>query len=252
MNKLGLVGKNISFSRSPKLHNIIKDIYNFDLTYELIDIDENMLEQYLNSSYTGFNITKPYKEVMFRKDFIHSEIVLKTQALNTIYFKDNKIYSDNTDYYGFEYLIKYYNININNKKVAILGTGGSAKMLKYFFSKYTNDVTLVSRSNKGQSIINYDEILNNSFDIIVNATPIGTGDTIELSPLSKEQVGNAIVIDLNYNPSITKIMSYANESYNGLIMLIVQGLYSQKHWQNQDFDITDELVNKIKERMLNV
>ena len=98
MNKLGLGGKNISFSRSPKLHNIMKDIYNFDLTYELIDIDENMLEQYLNSSYTGFNITKPYKEVMFRKDFIHSEIVLKTQALNTIYFKDNKIYSENIDY----------------------------------------------------------------------------------------------------------------------------------------------------------
>ena len=252
MNKLGLVGKNISFSRSPKLHNIIKDIYNFDLTYELIDIDEDKLEEYLNSSYTGFNITKPYKEVMFKKDFVHSDIVLKTRALNTIYFKDNKIHSDNTDYYGFEYLIKYYNIDIKNKKVAILGTGGSAKMLNYFFSKHTKEVTLISRSYKGRNIINYNEVLNNSFDIIVNATPIGTGDTVNDSPLTKEQIGKAIVIDLNYNPAITKIMSYANESYNGLIMLIVQGLYSQKHWQNQDFDITDELVNKIKERMLNV
>ena len=48
----------------------------------------------------------------------------KTQSVNTIFKKDNKIFGDNTDVDGFEYSLKNINYNVGNKKIFILGAGG--------------------------------------------------------------------------------------------------------------------------------
>lgn len=250
MNKYGLLGNDISYSKSVVLHNIIKDIYQLNYSYELIDIKEEQLDDYLESFYRGFSVTKPFKEIVLNKIDKKSKIVKNVNAVNSIYRKNNKLYGDNTDYYGFRYLIKYYNIDIKNKKIAILGTGGAAKVVYYFLKKHSKEVYFVSRSKIADNIISYDVYSKYHFDIIVNATPIGTSPNIDESPLTKEQVKNSIVIDLIYNPEVTKLMSYASASYNGLVMLIVQALYSHKKWHK--IKINDEIILKIKERFLNV
>lgn len=251
MNKYGLIGNNISYSKSPLLHNIISKHFNLNISYELIDIDEDMINGYLNNKdYKGFNITKPFKEIVFNKVNSYDLISTNIGAINTISRNnDNKLIGSNTDYYGFEYLIDYYKIDVTNKKVAILGTGGAAMVCYYYLLNKANKVLLVSRSNKGENIISYEEYNDYEFDIIINATTLGTINNLD-SPLTKKQVNNSIVIDLNYNPSITKLMSYSKESYNGLVMLVVQALYSHKIWNNLEFNNSD--INIIMEVMKNV
>lgn len=252
MNKYGLLGNNISYSKSPELHTIIAEYFGFKMNYEIIDIKEDLLQEYLkDKAYQGFNVTKPYKETIIKHLDKLSLISKTTGAVNTIYCKNNKLYGDNTDYYGFKYLINYYKIDIKNKKIAILGTGGAAKVIHYYLKKHTNDVLYVSRTRKDDLTISYEELSNYDFDIIVNATPIGTYPNVDESPISSEYVSGKVVIDLTYNPKETKLMSYTKDSYNGLIMLIVQALYASKKWGNK-IKVTREIVNEIKEMIENV
>lgn len=251
MNKYGLIGNNISYSKSPVLHQIIAEIFNIDLTYELFDVNSiEEINQLINShKIKGFNVTKPYKKDVLKYLDKVSNIVKKTNAVNTIYYKNNKIYGDNTDYYGFKYLIKYHNINIKNKKIAILGTGGAAEVVYYYLKKHTKHVLFVSRTKQNKNTITYENIKKYKFDIIINATPIGTHPNINESPINKNHLSNnPILIDLTYNPSKTKFMSLSSNSYNGLIMLIVQALYAQKRW-NKKIKINKKIISQIKEQL---
>lgn len=250
MSKLGLIGNNISYSKSPELHKIIKEEYNLDFTYNLIDINEEEIDNLLKDNYLGFNVTKPFKTICYKKLDKVSKIAKKTKSINTIYFSKNKIHGDNTDYYGFKYLLKYYNIDTKNKHIAILGTGGSANTIYWLLTKKTKNVVLVSRTKKASNIITYDELKIEDYDIFINATPIGTYPNIEDTPILSKLLFNKVLIDLTYNPVNTKFMSQSNKSYNGLIMLIVQALYSQKKWNK--IKITKRKVLKIKERLENV
>lgn len=253
MSKYGLVGNKISYSFSPKLHMIIKDIFNLEYSYDLVDIEKEDFNFNKISNYQGLNVTIPFKEIFAsNNDIVHSPIVKDVKALNTLYYVDGILHSDNTDYYGFKYLIESNNIDTKDKKIAILGTGGAAKICYYYLNQFSKFVYFVSRSHKSSNTISYEQYNDFNFDLIINATPVGTSPNLEDSPLIKKQVKNKIVVDLIYNPSITKLMSFASEAYNGLDMLIVQALYAQQRWNGNKIIINDYYINLIKERILNV
>lgn len=254
MNKYGLIGNNISYSKSPKLHSIICDYFKLDFSYTLKDVSEKKLDDLLSSlDYKGFNITQPYKELIYNKVFSKTKIARKIGAINTIKIVNNKTYGENTDYYGLLELFKYYNFKLNDRKVIILGTGGAALASYYSLANFTNDIKFISRDKTNKLmpsiVLNYSEIDSIEYDLIINATPVGTYPNNE-SPLEEKYVSNKMVIDLVYNPLTTKLMTYSNKSYNGLVMLIAQALYSHKFWNNK-VDINKEVIREIKERLIN-
>ena len=55
-----------------------------------------------------------------------SEISKTIRSVNTISFKNNCFLGENTDTYGFAEDLYRNNIFIKNKKVVVLGAGGSA------------------------------------------------------------------------------------------------------------------------------
>jgi shikimate dehydrogenase len=55
------------------------------------------------------------------------------------------------------------------------------------------------------------------------------------------------VIDLIYNPPVTKIMKDAKQGISGLYMLIIQAIKSEEIWFDRKIDITDRLVEELKE-----
>ena len=75
-------------------------------------------------------------------------------------------------------------------------------------------------------------------DIVVNTTPVGMYPNVEESPL-KEEVARKVntIVDIIFNPSVTKLMSYNKNSYNGLMMLVMQGAKSEDIWLNKEYDI---------------
>jgi len=250
--KLGLLGHNISYSKSPIIHQMIADKNNLKLSYDLIDLDENDFTVFMNNlkntDYKGLNVTIPYKQkVIPFLDYLTPQ-AQKIGAVNTIYQKNNLLIGDNTDYNGFLALLKNTNINFSNKKILVLGTGASAKTIKVVLDDLSLSATYVTSSNNQDSyfnhIINYQQI-NTHYDVVINATPVGTLGN-EKSPLSKSLVKESIVIDLVYNPAVTLLMSYAKESYNGLTMLIQQALAAQKIFFGQQVELSASQIKEME------
>ncbi|MFH1304824.1 MAG: hypothetical protein ABIH74_00260, partial [Candidatus Omnitrophota bacterium] len=104
----GLLGKNISYSLSPVMHNAAFG----DDVYEIFDRQENELtsffEEYVDGGkLSGFNVTDPYKIIVketLEKKFPEcckgsdAEIV---GAVNTVKIDNGKITATNTDGRGF-------------------------------------------------------------------------------------------------------------------------------------------------------
>ena len=77
--------------------------------------------------FRAINVTIPYKEAVIPYlDTISGEAA-KIGAVNTIVNRDGKLYGYNTDFFGMTALIKKCGIELENKKVAVLGSGGTSR-----------------------------------------------------------------------------------------------------------------------------
>ena len=252
-SKFGILGQHISYSMSPVIHPEIGKFIDKHILYDLNDIDESQLGTYIDllrqDKYQGYNVTKPYKETVLNYIDVMSQDAHAVQAINTIYCRDGMIYGDNTDIYGFRYLLDYYQIDVENKRVLILGTGGAAKAVAFVLKEKKAVYSYASRDDRkilDQKIVKYEDVNPTDYDIYIQATPIGTTPNINDSILRKDQVTNQIVVDLIYRPKVTKLMSYADKTYNGFMMLLAQAVRSEILWLNEDLEVHD-IINHLKE-----
>ncbi len=253
MKKFALLGEHLSHSYSPLIHNKLFKLKNLNCKYELLECNSSELEMILNKlregEYSGYNVTIPYKkEVMKYLDKISDE-ALFIGSVNTIKLEEDKLVGYNTDYFGFMYELEYFGVNVENKNCYVLGTGGASLAIVKVLKDLNANVISVSRT-KSDNTITYEELNNiNSEDIIINTTPLGMYPNINDSPLSKDITSKAkCVVDIIFNPSTTKLMSYNKVSYNGLMMLVAQADKAEDIWFNQTNQIDlNEVLEYTKE-----
>ena len=248
--KYGLLGEKLSHSYSPIVHKFVFEQLNIDATYELLECDVEGLKYYIDElrkgNYNGFNVTIPYKKtVMSLLDEIDDK-ALKIGSVNTVYVKDGKVIGTNTDYDGFLKTLEYYDVKVANKNCYVLGTGGASLAISAVLKDLGGNVTFVSRTPK-ENIISYDELANKEIDILVNTTPVGMYPNIDASPVNEDVVEKSrVVIDIIFNPKITKLLEYANSEINGLYMLVLQAIKAEEIWQNQKIELN---INELLTRM---
>ncbi len=94
--KYGLIGEKLGHSFSKIIHESIADY-----SYELKEISKDGLELFMKEkSFTGINVTIPYKTaVMPYLDYI-DEKAQKIGAVNTVVNRDGILYGYNTDFDG--------------------------------------------------------------------------------------------------------------------------------------------------------
>lgn len=256
MKTFGLVGYPLSHSFSPKLHEIIAQEKGVFLEYKLFplkDINEikKIILKLKQKQIHGFNVTIPYKEAIMPFLDRISEKALKIAAVNTVYFKDGLIYGDNTDYDGFKGLLEINHIDLSNKKVIILGSGGASKAVYQVLIDLGIEAVVVSRTkvsdNTFKKIVSYEDLNTIDYDVIINTTPVGMYPNMNQSALDQKYVKDKLVIDLIYNPMNTLIMSYGSNAYNGMDMLIIQAIKAQELWFNQKNQHGDLNIHDIKE-----
>ena len=248
----GLLGKKLSHSYSPYIHAML-GAYD----YELFDMEEEELDDFFeNGDFNGLNVTSPYKEVAMK--YVKCDAVSRNiGAINTIYFKNGELIGTNTDMFGFMYLLSLNKINLNGKKVLILGTGGASKMVEGVSKMCEAKKVFVASRKKSDQYVDYNN-LPLDVDVIVNATPIGMypnndEQLIDLSKFTKPEV----VIDLIYNPYKTKLLQQAEDLgikwANGLSMLVAQATKSAKYFTGVDYlEYNKPLITNIKAYTLNL
>jgi shikimate 5-dehydrogenase len=76
-----------------------------------------------------------------------------------------------------------------------------------------------------------------TWDLLVNATPVGTWPAVEASPVSGGALTGQVVYDLVYNPAETRLLREARaagcRAIGGLEMLVAQAGRQFEWWTGQ-------------------
>lgn len=260
--KYGLLGANIAYSFSPELHNTMFQLAGINAEYSLIDIPKDQFDlDVLSNSldlFSGFNVTIPYKEAIFTFLDEVDESARKIGAVNTVVLEGEKWKGYNTDYDGFLFLFSQLEIS-ERRHATILGTGGAAKMVYHSLLELGfKNIVVVSRSKEREKsffnkaiCLDYKELesLKPPSDLLVNCTPIGMSQYIDIMPVSRDFLSiQRTVIDLIYNPAETLLMREALKlgikTLGGLDMLVVQALEAESIWLGREMN-TEENREKI-------
>ena len=258
--KFGLLGKKMGHSHSPLIYDIfgISDYGLFEKTAEEID------DFVKNTDLDGFNVTMPYKKDVFYMCDVLSETAKRLGNVNTLVKREGKVYGYNTDYYGFDYLLKEFNITLKDKKVLILGTGGAAATV-HIVAEDQGASQIIHLSRTGprdweylsDSYDNLDQYAD--FDVLINASPVGMFPDSSSQPVNLDIFSNlTAVIDLIYNPLRSKLVLDARsrniKAIGGLLMLVAQAKKSAELYL--DKEIPDHEIctayNKLLHRIENV
>lgn len=237
--KLGLIGKNISYSFSKKyfedkFQRLMLKNHFYDL-YDLQDISE-VEHIFRKGDLSGLNVTIPYKEKILPYLDELSDEAQKTGAVNCILIKDNIKKGFNTDVFGFEKTLLLHRKNLNSSAL-VLGNGGAAKAVQYVLDKHQIPYQTVSR-NTGLNFENLTEETVSEYPLIIQCTPVGTFPNVDdclhfpFEGISEKH----LIIDLIYNPNYTSFIKKAAEkgakTVNGFYMLEQQ---AEKNWEIWNF-----------------
>lgn len=239
--RFGLVGKTLkhSFSKgyfTKKFEELALSNYSYE-NFEFENLES--LQSFLKNealSLQGFNVTIPYKEVIIPFLDEVDEMALEIGAVNAVAIVEKKLIGYNTDYYGFLISIQPF-LKVNHQKALILGTGGASKAVAQVFKTLKIPFTFVSRKENNSKYLTYqslNQVIIESHQIIVNASPVGMFPNVEDCPdIPYEYLSsNHLVYDLVYNPAETLFLKNAKNcgamTSNGLKMLEFQ---AEKAWE---------------------
>jgi len=259
MKKFLVIGNPIDHSLSPKLHNYWIKKNKINAIYEKQELENSDLEKLLfqvkEKKIYGINVTVPFKNSIIT--FL-DELTLEakaTKSVNTIYLENNRVIGHNTDIGGFETSIYKSNINLENKKILILGAGGVVPSIIYALTKMkVSEITLSNRTKekaenlkkhfKNIKIIKWGEIIN--FDMIINATTLGLKEKDKINLNFPSSCKNKLFYDVIYNPKETIFLktgkNLGNNIINGKLMFIYQALLAFDIWHKLKPDVNEEVL----------
>ena len=254
-----VIGNPIEHSLSPKLHNYWIKENNIEAKYEKLKLNENEIKSLIlevrEQKLNGVNVTVPFKKKVINYLDDLSLEAEKTQSVNTIYFKDNKVVGHNTDIEGFELAIRNLKFNMMNKKIFILGAGGVVPSIVFALNRMkVSEITISNRTKtkaeelnnlfKNLKIVNWGDIPE--FDVIINATSIGLNKN-DVINLDFTKIGkNKLFYDVIYNPKETNFLKtgkkLGNEIENGKLMFIYQAFLAFNLWHEIKPKINNEVI----------
>lgn len=200
----GLIGKDISYSQSPKIWQRIWNERGVSgCIFRILDTPnpfltiQNVLQSDFN--WRGLMVTSPYKTAILDKMWQLTDTAQSVGAINAIKIVGNHLIGHNTDVGGFLKTIESIPIGENT---LVLGSGGASKAIQVALQSIGKKVTVVSRTPK-QDMLSYEDVspsLIRNVSLIINATPLGGPKYPSLLPkipynaITREH----IVYDLSY------------------------------------------------------
>ena len=262
----GVLGNPISHSKSPRMHNYwLKQNklngYYIPIKVELADFEQT-IRTLMGAGFSGVNVTIPHKVSALEIADESSKTAQNIGAANTLTFtKENKIYADNTDAYGFLNNIKCKYPDWDPKKgmSVVLGAGGASRaVISALLSEGSKKIMVLNRTiEKAETVKNdYDnkitiesweninEVVASSSNII-NTTSLGMNDETFIPINPKAIPEKSLVSDLVYTPLETNLLKMAKDNgsrtVDGLGMLIHQGVPGFETWFGRKPLVTKEL-----------
>lgn len=251
--KCGLLGETLGHSYSPQIHRLLGD-YAYGLYEKAPDALEDFLK---NGDFDGLNVTIPYKKAVIP---YCAELTPKAKALgcvNTLVRrKDGSLIGHNTDFFGFETMVRHAGVQVGGKKVLVLGSGGASNTAVAVLTQLDAQVVVISRNGEN----NYHNLhLHADAAVIVNTTPVGMYPNTGVSPIDLDAFSHLeAVLDVIYNPTRTQLLLDAEQrgliACNGLMMLVAQAKESAQWFLGHSLPdhLIPNIYGKLKRQMENI
>lgn len=277
---LGIIGAPVEHSLSPVMHNAAIAELGVDYIYVPFPVQEVDLTQAIRGfeviGVQGFNITIPHKQSImnFLAEITHTAKMVG--AVNTVWYTESGWQGTNTDVEGFIAPLKEIAQDWSQATAVVLGNGGAARAvvaglgqlgctkihivgrdrqkLQYFAQSWQH-ITEISRLLTVHHSETLPQLLP-AVDLLVNTTPVGMYPDLDRSIISEELMEqlkpDAIVYDLIYTPSPTKLLGFAKarglKTIDGLEMLVQQGAAALEIWLQQPVPI-ETMRNSLKQQL---
>ena len=250
--KFGLIGKTLKHSYSKVIHEQF-NLYDYDL----YSLDSDELKAFINSDISGFNVTIPYKKQIIEYLTDVQGVAKEIGAVNTVVKSGNELIGYNTDFLGMKYMLNRADIQVTDKVVMVLGSGGTSNTsLAVLKSLNAKKILVVSRTGD----INYTNCYDNAdVQVIINTTPVGMYPNTDECPIDIERFNNLEgVVDVIYNPARTKLLYNASrlgiKHTNGLPMLVAQAKYASDLFVGKLLDdgVIERVIKQLEKGMKNI
>ena len=262
---------------SPVMHNAAIQAAGINASYlplpsSLGDLGD-VIAGLRGMGFLGANVTIPHKQAVIEHLDGLSEESRFTGSVNTLYWEGDRLMGTTTDAPGAVLNLRQAGIDLDGKKVAILGTGGVARALAFVLARGRGmgtgegretftlpELTLLGRDRDKADTLARDisegnaagtavrsglltefAALGSEADLIINCTSAGMAPDIQGCPIDAALLEpRQVVHDIVYQPRETVLLREAKRkgcrTVEGIGMLVHQGAASFRTWFGRDPD----------------
>ena len=244
----GVIGNPVGHSLSPLMHNTAFAALGIDAVYLpfLVNDLRDFLKAVPEFGIRGFSVTIPHKQSIIKHLKECDPLAAEIGAVNTVVVRrDGSLFGCNTDYVGILRALEK-KLKLAGSRVLIFGAGGAARAAAFALAKAGARVGICARREKaarelaraaGGEVIPRRSLKSESFDAILNATPVGMHPHSANSPLSAHELNCRVVMDLINRPQKTQLLKLAASkgiaTVSGVEMFVPQGVAQWEIWMHQ-------------------
>jgi len=218
----GVVGDPIAHSLSPPIMNAAFRRENVNAVYLALHAKtlKDLLTCVREIPIHGISVTMPYKESILPHLDNTDSHTTKIGACNTVVrAQDGKLYGFNTDTSGVIRPLERRLNTLEGAKILVIGAGGAARAAVFGLKERGAEVYILNRSaaparklahQARARIMKRPDLKKMAFDVIINATPVGMGNTRE-TPLQEKEINARYVFDMVYDPAETRLLKLAQQ-----------------------------------------
>ena len=218
----GVVGDPIAHSLSPAIMNAAFRRENVNAVYLALHAKtlKDLLTCVNEIPIHGISVTMPYKEAILPFLDNTDSHTTKVGACNTVVrAQDGKLYGFNTDTAGIVRPLERRLSTLEGARILVIGAGGAARAAVFGLKERGAEVYILNRTaahakklahQARARLMKRPDLKKMAFDVIVNATPVGMGNSKE-TPLQEKEINARYVFDMIYDPPETRLMKLAKE-----------------------------------------
>ncbi|HEY0758958.1 MAG TPA: shikimate dehydrogenase [Acidisarcina sp.] len=241
----GVAGNPVKHSLSPVMMNTafrretVNAVYLGLQTAKIEDLLTLLREVPLH----GISVTMPFKRDILKYLEKTDPLSARIGACNTVVrSSDGKLYGFNTDVAAIIRPLEK-RLKLKDAKVLVLGAGGAARAAVFGLKDKGAEVFILNRTPETAQklareakarVQRRDQLGKATFDVIVNATPMGMHGVKPGNLLEPKEINARLVFDLVYNPLDTPLIRAAREKgipvITGVEMFVHQGARQFEIW----------------------
>ena len=255
----GLIGKPVTLSLSPLIHNTVSGLLEIDSVYVTFPVEEGDLPKAIAGAHglgiKGINVTHPYKQDVIPLLTHVDPLALKIGAVNTLKYEKGGYRGYNTDADGLYTSLVQNKVSLQDQDTVVLGAGGAARAVCMMAAEHgAKSITILNRTQSKADLLAIEVKKYYNIDVSVlsleewdilpdecicfQTTSVGMGHSKDKAPIDdlKFYKKISVAVDLIYNPFETLFLknSKSQGSYviNGFGMLLYQAIKAYEIWNN--------------------